>query len=64
MTTWEITYSVESTAHNGTLTVENDGMSSPTARRYVADHLLRKSDVASDAFDEADITVNYEPDIE
>lgn len=64
MTTWEIVYSVESTVHHGTLTVENDGMSKPTARRYVADHLLRTGDVASDAFDETDITVSYEPNIE
>jgi hypothetical protein len=64
MTTWEIIYSVESTAHHGTLTVENIGMSKPTAQRYVADHLVRTGDVASDAFDVSDITVSYEPDIE
>ena len=64
MTTWDIVYSVESTGYTGTLTVENDGMSEPTARRYVADHLLRKGDIAPDAFDEGDIAVSYEPDIE
>ena len=64
MTTWEIAYSVEPIAHSGTLTVENDGMSNPTARRYVMDHLLRTDDVASDAFEETDITVSYEPTIE
>jgi hypothetical protein len=64
MTTWNIAYSVESTGHTGTLTVENDGMSEPTARRYVADHLLRKGVIAPDAFDEGDIAVSYEPDIE
>lgn len=64
MTSWEIIYSVESTAHNGTLTVENDGMSKPTAKRYVADHLIRTHAVAPDSFDETDITVSYEPDIE
>jgi hypothetical protein len=64
MTAWDIIYSVESTAHDGTLTVENDGMSKPTAQRYVADHLLRTRAVAPDSFDASDITVSYEPDIE
>lgn len=64
MTTWEIIYSLESTAHHGTLTVENEGMSNPTAQRHVADHLLRTGEVAPDAFDVTDITVSYEPNIE
>ena len=64
MTTWDISYSVESTAHNGTLTVENDGMSNPTTKRYVADQLVRTRVVAPDSFDVSDITVSYEPDIE
>ena len=64
MTSWEISYSVELIGNSGTLTVENDGMSTPTARRYVADHLLRTGDVASDAFDEEDIAISYEPNIE
>lgn len=64
MTTWEITYSVESTVHHGRLTVENDGMSKPTAKRYVADHVIRTHAGAANSFDESDITVSYEPDIE
>ena len=64
MTTWNITYTVEPTNHNGTVTVENESMSKGVAQRYAVDDLLRTSDIAPDAFDRTDITVSYEPDIE
>jgi hypothetical protein len=64
MTEWDITYTVEPTNHNGTFTVENDSMSRGIAQRYVVDHVLRTSNVALDAFDQTDITVSYEPNID
>jgi hypothetical protein len=46
------------------VTVESDSMSTGIAHRYAADHVLQTGEVAPDAFDSADITANYEPDIE
>lgn len=63
MTTWIISYTAEATNQSGTVTVENDSMSTGIAQRYVANHLLRTEEVAPDAFAANDITVNYEPDI-
>lgn len=64
MTKWIITYTVEPTDQSGTVTVENDSMSTGIAQRYVTDYLLRTGDVAPDAFAASDIAVSYEPDIE
>jgi hypothetical protein len=64
MVRWIITYTVDAIDQSGTVTVENDSMSTGIAQRSVADHLLRTGDVAPDAFTPSDITVSYEPDID
>jgi hypothetical protein len=55
---------VEATSQSGTVTVENESMSTGIAHRYAADHVLRTGERVPDAFDPADMTVSHEPDIE
>lgn len=61
MTTWTISYTVESTDQSGTVMVDTESMSVPTAKRYTMNQLLQTTDVPPDAFTASDMTISYDP---